>query len=156
MSEVVVVMMLLWGVTAGVTAQAPAAGAKPRISACSVMPRELVAKLEANPQLLKYSKMEEEPIGASGSYCDYGSLGLQINPFASNSKPASPGKEWQPVAGVGDAAFFRSNRGMWAELIVWTGPHHFTIQYSIRQGSTAEATKPTTIELARAIIPKLR
>lgn len=40
--------------------------------------------------------------------------------------------------------------------MVWTGAHHFTIQLGVPEGSTPDAIKPNTIELARALIPKLR
>lgn len=60
-----------------------------------------------------------------------------------------------PVArGAGEAAFFRSNRNRYAELM-WTATHHFTLQVSVPTGSTAEAINPNTIALANAIIAKL-
>jgi hypothetical protein len=82
---------------------------------------------------------------------------LQTDPFGrAEELRKSPGKEWQGVSGVGDTAYFRNNRNDYAELMVWTGAHHFTIQFGVPVGSTPEAIKPKTIELANAIIPKLR
>jgi hypothetical protein len=40
--------------------------------------------------------------------------------------------------------------------MVWTGPHHFTIQLGVPVGGTVESIKPNTIALAHAIIAKLR
>ena len=155
MSEIIAVI-LMFGTFAPApgTIQAPKPATQ-RISACAVMPRQLVEKYEPNKQLFKYLKPEEEPIGTIGSYCDYGTLGLQVNPFGV-TKPSSPGKEWLPVAGVGDGAYFRDNQGRWAEMIVWSGRHHFTLQYSIHAGKSADAMKPLLSEFAAAIIPKLQ
>jgi len=138
-------------------AQAPAAG-KSRISACSLLPTDLVLKVGGiNPQAAKILKPEEEAMGTTGSACEYGEIRLQVDPFArTDDMRKSPGKDWQPVSGVGDTAFFHANGRNYAELIVWTGGHHFTIQFGVPIGSTPEAIKPKTIELANAIIPKLR
>lgn len=96
-------------------------------------------------------------MGPNGSSCDKGQIGLQVNPFARPEElRKSPGKDWQPVSGVGDTAFFRNNRDQYAELMVWTGPHHFTIQLSVPVGGKADSIKPNVIGLANGIIPKLR
>ena len=60
------------------------------------------------------------------------------------------------AACFGRAAFFRSNGRQYAELIVWTGPHHFTIQFGVPTGGTPESIRPNTITLANAIVAKLR
>lgn len=155
MNEAIAVSLMLMNLFAG-TGPVQSTGGRTRISACSVMPKELVEKHSENPKLVRAMPPEEMPIGTLGSSCDYGLLGIQVNPFAAAGRPASPGKDWQPVSGLGDGAYFRANRGLFAELIVWTGPHHFTIQYSVPTGSTAEAVKPVTLEFARAIIARLR
>jgi hypothetical protein len=139
-----------------VAAQAPPG--KSRISACALLPTDLVVKVGGiNPQAVKILKPEEEAMGTTGSACEYGDIRLQVDPFArSEGLRKSPGKDWQPVSGVGDTAFFHANGRNYAELMVWTGAHHFTIQFGVPVGSTPEAIKPKTIELANAIIPKLR
>lgn len=134
-------------------------GANPaRINACSFLTREVVMKV--NPPANKYAlaiPAAEEPVGPHGSYCEYGGIGLQIDPFVrSEDLRKAPGKEWQAVSGLGDTAWFRDNKGNFAELMVWTGAHHFTIQMSIPMGGTAEKMKPNTLELANTIIPKLK
>ena len=140
-------------------AQQPKAAARPdRINACSLLTRELVAKVTtvANKRVLDLPP-QEEAIGQKGSSCEYADIGLQINPFArTDDLRKSPGKEWESVSGVGDTAFFRSNRNLFAELIVWTGTHHFTIQMGVPTNGTAQQIKPNTIALANAIIPKLK
>lgn len=129
-----------------------------RVSACTLMSRDLVEKFDTgNKQVLRQIKPSEEPLGANGSSCEDGNIGFQINPFARPEElRKSPGKDWQRQAGVGDTAFFRNNADTYAELIVWTGPHHFTIQLGVPTGGTVESIRPKTIELAHAIIAKLR
>jgi hypothetical protein len=60
------------------------------------------------------------------------------------------------VTGVGDTAFFRNNANNYAELMVWTGSHHFTIQLAVPTGGTVESIKPKAVGLAQAIVAKLR
>jgi hypothetical protein len=135
-----------------------AAATGERISACTLLSRDLVQKFNTgNNEVLKFMKPSEEPIGANGSYCEDGSIGFQINPFArADELRKSPGEDWQRLTGVGDTAFFRNKADTYAELMVWTGPHHFTLQLGVPMGGTVESIKPKTIELARAIIAKLR
>ena len=143
--------------TPAVSAQAR--GAAGRIRACSLLTRDLVVKVSPpqNIRSLDLIPPMEEDIGANGSYCEYGDISLQVDPFARAAEMRkSMDKEWTAVAGVGDTAFFRNNKNMFAELIVWAGTHHFTIQMGIPMGSTAAAVRPNTITLANAIIPKLR
>jgi hypothetical protein len=134
------------------------ASAKPAIRACDVLTRDVVAKFDTgNPKMRDLIPRQEEAIGAHGSSCDDGSIFVQINPFVNaDSYRKSPPKDWQPVSGLGDAAYFRNNRDRYAELMVWTGGHHFTIQLSVPDGRTAEAVKPNTIGIATALIAKLK
>lgn len=132
------------------------APATPRISACALITPELAAKYN-HKDIAKYLKPEEEPVGINGTHCEHGRIGLQVNPFARNSDlRKSPGKEWEPMSGIGDTAFFRANRSLFAELIVWTGAHHFTVQLGVPTGGTLESTKAEAIAIAHAIVPKLR
>jgi hypothetical protein len=129
-----------------------------RISACALLTPDVMAKFDTGKaEVLKLFKPEEEPVGVNGTYCEYGGVGLQVNPFARpDDMRKSPAKDWQPVTGVGDTAFFHNNRNLYAELMVFTGPNHFTIQLHVPTGGTAESVRPKAIGLANAIIPKLR
>ncbi len=135
----------------------PATG-KPAIRACEVLTRDVVAKFDTgNPKMRDLIPRNEEAIGAHGSSCDDGSILVQIDPFLnSEAYRKSPPKGWQTVSGVGDAAYFHNNRDRYAELMVWSGRHHFTIQLSVPDGRTAEAVKPNTIGIATALIAKLK
>jgi hypothetical protein len=132
--------------------QAPQAG---RISACALLTPEIAGKY-IHTQILPHLKPEEAQVGAAGTSCEYGRIGLQVDPFGRGTKPIAPSKEWQPVPGVGDGAFFRPNGRQYAELIAWTGVHHITIQLGMNTGATMDATKAEAIALASAIVPKLR
>jgi len=135
-----------------------AASGKPAIRACEVLTRDVVAKFDTgNPKMRDLIPRQEEAIGAHGSSCDDGSILVQLDPFLnSDSLRKSPPKDWQAVSGVGDTAYFRNNRDRYAELMVWSGKHHFTIQLSVPDGRTAEAVKPNTLGIATALIAKLR
>lgn len=129
------------------------------IKACSLLPKELVEKYFQNKKVFPYMKPSEEAIGEKGSSCDYGSIHLQVDPFARPDeirKTRTKDKGWEPVSGLGDAAYFHNNKDRFAELMVWTGSHHITIQMDVNDGRTAENTKPDTIAVANAIIAKLR
>lgn len=148
-------LALAAGATAAPAVQ-PAKNARPR--ACAIMSRDLVEKYDTgSKQVLKTIPPAEEPLGANGSSCEDGNIGFQINPFArSDDLRKSPGKDWQPVTGVGDTAFFHNKANTYAEVIVWTGSHHFTIQMGAPMGGTVESVRPKVMDLANAIVAKLR
>ena len=159
MRQFIASVLIIIAVTAALASQAPAG--KPPISACSLLPTELVLKVGGiNPQAVKILKPEEEALGTTGSACEYGEVRLQVDPFTpaqlADILKTPAAKAWVPVSGVGDAAYFNNNRDRYAELFVRTGTHVFSIQFGVATGSTAEATKPKTIMLANDIIPKLR
>jgi hypothetical protein len=160
MSQLVSILVVLVSVTwmsPDTPLQSGAAGKSSAIHACSILTRDLVAKATspANKYVLDATP-EEEPAG-QGSSCSYADLMVQIDPFArSEELRKSPGKGWQPVSGVGDTAYFHDNSGRYAEIMAWSGTHHFTIQVGVPTGDTAEKIKPNLIQLANAIIAKLK
>jgi hypothetical protein len=130
-----------------------------RVGACALVPRALLEKVtppadKRVPDL----RPREEAIGPTGSSCSFATTMIQVDPFAraDDMRRDSPGKGWERLTGVGDAAYFHNNSNQYAELIVWTGAHHFTIQLSVPAGSTAEASKPNLIEVANTLIPNMR
>lgn len=149
-----------WLLIAGcASAAAPAlraqAGAESAVKACAVLTRELVLPFTANPKMLDLIPAEEEPFGNGGSACDYGPVRLQL--YAPRTAPVNiQAKDLQPLSGTGDRALFRSNRDRYAELMVWSGAHYFTLQVSVPSGSTAEAIKPKTVVLANQVAAKLK
>ena len=160
MRQFIASALVIGTATVAVASQAPVAG-KPPISACSLLPTDLVVKVGGlDSKMAKFIKPEEEAMGTTGSACEYGEVRLQVDPFTparlEELRKTNSAKNWVTVSGVGNAAYFNNNRDRYAELIVSTGTHVFTIQFGVATGSTAEATKPNTIALANAIIPKLR
>jgi hypothetical protein len=145
---------------------APAAGlqsrgatppaANPALRACSILTRDMVAPFTANKQMLDFIPPEEEPMGQFGSACEYGVVRLQIRSVRADSPRTAPGKEWQPVSGAGETAYFRANGTQYAELMFWAGTHYLTLQVGVPTGSTPEAIKPNTIALANAVLAKVR
>ena len=139
--------------------QARGVGTTPRrVSACALLPTDLMIKVGGiNQAMVKYLKPEEEPLGTTGSACEYASVRLQVSPLGSSQpKRESPGKEWQAVSGVGDAAYFRRNGSQYAELVVWSASNYFTIQFGVPTGGTPESIRPNTIALAGAVVASLR
>jgi hypothetical protein len=124
------------------------------IKACSILTRDLVEPFAANKRILDLVPPEEEAL-SSGVACEWGIVRLQLYPARPGASHTAP-KDYLPQAGVGDAAFFHNNRNRYAELLVWSGAHHFTLQVSVPTGTTADAIRPKTVDLANAIIKKLR
>jgi hypothetical protein len=134
-----------------------AAAGTPAVRACSILTRDLVAPFTQNKQVLDLIPPDEESMGGSATACEHGSVRLQLFPTPRAQQNRTPTvKDLQPLSGAGEAAYFRSNRNRYAELMVWTATHYFTLQVSVPTGSTAEAIKPNTVALANAIIAKLR
>ena len=130
------------------------------IRACSLLTKELALRVtSANKQIFDLLPPAEEPLGANGSSCEYGDIGLQVDPFTParlDQLYKQSGRDWTPVAGVGDAAYFHDNGGRFAELYVRVGTHTFTIQMGVPVGGSVAAIKPNTITLANALVPKLK
>lgn len=125
------------------------------IRPCAVLTRDLVLPLTQNPKMLDLMPPSEEAMSASAAACEYGSVRLQL--YAPRTTvDTTQVKDLQPLSGVGDRAYFRSNRNRYAELMVWSGARYFTLQVSVPTGSTAEAIKPKVVILANQIIAKLK
>lgn len=133
------------------------AGNPSRINACTFLTRDLVAKFVTVDDKKKLDLPPEETAVGNGSHCDYAGIGLGINSLADAARMRkSPPKDWVPVSGVGDAAYFHHVQNALAELMVWSGPHVFGVLLNVPVGGQAEQLKPKMIELANLIIPKLK
>ena len=155
--NILILSLLAW-VSAVPSPEQKPAGNPARINACSVLTREMIAKvMTAANKPLRSTPPAEKPVGPSGSSCDYDSIAWQIDPFANaDASRKSPSKSWVPVSGVGETAYFNNVSNFLAELLVWSGPHHFVIYMEANPGSTGEQLKPGLIQLANLIIPKLK
>ena len=129
------------------------------LRACALLTRELIMRVspESDNQFLFVVPPQEESVGDSGSACEYGGIHLQIDPpFTFDGIRRTYAKELTEVPDVGDGAYFRDNRGNYAELFARVGARLFTIQMSVPRGRTADSIKPHLVSLAKAIAPKLR
>jgi hypothetical protein len=126
-----------------------------RVAACSLLPKAEVRKHLPWHDIVDGMAPEEEPVGAAGSSCNYPSVFIQVFPvgrLVRGQPSTAPG--WQPIAGIGDEAWFRPNRTYYAELYVKTATHTLTIQANA--DGNVEAVKPGTVSLARALLARLR
>ena len=62
---------------------------------------------------------------------------MQIDPMTAEAFERVRDKEWMPMAGVGDKAYFRDNKARFAELFVQAGTHVMTIQMDVPDGKTS-------------------
>ena len=130
-----------------------------RIDACTVLTPDMVATFATATRTKMTTTPSGSPIGVNGSQCDYGGIALHIDPFATVSADRmrkSPNSDWVPVTGVGDAAFFHNVQNAMAEMLVWSGSHHFGILMDVPAGSAPEQLKTHMIQVAKLIVPKLR
>ena len=105
--------------------------------------------------LLDSLPIEEEPVGPSGSSCNYPNVHIQVLTFTPQFLEAARKMgTLEPVTGVGDEAYFHDNAGRFAELYVKVGQRMVTIQKDVDK--TSDAEKPGVIALAKALVAKLR
>ena len=133
--------------------------AKPALKPCSLLTAELVANASADRAAIAGAKPTEVSLGASGSACQWGDVMLQIDPVPAarvGELGKSDPKSWESVSGVGDAAYFHNVKDVTAELFVRVGARTIGILMDVPAGSKAATIRPKFVELAKAIVPKLR
>jgi hypothetical protein len=150
----------LWAASALIVAQQrqpPADNAAVRINACSLLTRDEVKKHLPWQSLFDGIPDEETAIGETGSACEYPSVGVQVLVFTPQFMASAKKAGFsEPVPGVGDEAYYRTNPNGYAELYVRIGQRILTIQGNAPPGQKAEVVKPGVISLARAYVAKLR
>ena len=142
--------------------------------ACDLLSRDLVMKAlpDARKKTFEREKPTEDP-GAEelraagqkvtpGMSCMYGPVILALEPLAQPAQGRSamqartrPYEAFEPVPGVGEAAFFRTGRAT-ASMYVFTGRHHFLVEIIAGFMDADGASKPNVIELAKGIVAQLR
>ena len=142
------------------TAEARQTSAKPRVSACALLTKDLVVQhtpyTKESQKVLMQFQPEEEAVGTAGSMCSYLGVTFQLDPFAAPQRlEADMAKTWTPSVGLGDVSFFRDNKGEWAELYVRKGHRVITLQVDVPDGCTAAEIKPNTIALGKALLARL-
>jgi hypothetical protein len=140
------------------SAQGRASGAAAK--ACALLTRQVVEKVSAaSKKAVDAAGPQELSLGANGTACEWGDVVLQVDPWPPARLEAmrqSTGKDWEVMKGVGDAAYLHNIRDVIAELFVRVGNRTFAVLVNIPQGSTTAAFKPTIIEVANGIVPRLR
>ena len=133
----------------------PSAAAPQRVQVCPLVAKEEVKKHLPWSAALDGMPIEEEPIGANGSSCEFPTVGVQVLPFTQGFIDAArKSAPLEAIPGVGDEAYFRNNQNRWAEVLVKVGPRLLTLQASA--SGSIEAVKPRVIELAKVYVSKLR
>ena len=164
MNRVVNAALLAAGVVAAIppslnaqagTPRPPSAVGSPKIAACSLVPKDEVKRHLPWPPVLDGMEIEEESIGVSGSSCNYPSVFIQVLPFSQRTIDAAREKGGlETIDGIGDEAYFHNNADRYAELYVRAGEHLLTLQANVND--KVESVKPGVLDLARALVAKLR
>jgi len=148
-------MMAVGSPLSGQSAKGTAPGA------CSLLTKELV--LQVSPETDKAAlegrlrtKPEEHLLGANQSLCDYAGVSVHLNPFNPQSFEADlrKDKNWVPVPGLGNAAWFHDVKGFMGELYVRSASRTLGVVLEIPQARTAESIKPNAVALAKAILSR--
>jgi hypothetical protein len=144
-----------------VLARHAAAASDPTMHACAVLTRAEVRKLVPwSDQMESIFPQEEEDRFANGSGCEYPSVRVQIMSTSPDQwqrwVETSKNPTVERVADVGEEAYIRDNKGMFAELYAKSGPYLVSVQKSLKPGETTQASKAQLIALGKALIAKLR
>ncbi len=125
--------------------------------ACALLTRELILRVTPLSGRARDVGLAIPPeggaLGSAGSECTYGGVTLQLDPFPWSTVTR---EQLTPVGGVGDAAFFRSNRDEYAELFVRSGAHVITIQMDVPTGKSAASIQSNAVALAKELLPQIK
>jgi hypothetical protein len=140
---------------AALQAQQPAAPGGAAIRACALATKADVKKHLPWAAMLDNMPIEEEPIGSSGSSCNYPSVTIQVLPLSQPTLDAVRKKDdTEAVEGIGDEAYFHENPNGYGELYVKVGRNLLTLQASAE--GDIRAVKPGVVSLAKELVAKLR
>ena len=134
-------------------AQSPAS--LPRLDACSLVTRDEVRKHLPWSSGMDQLPMEEEPLSASESACNYPSVHVQILTFRQSTIDAARKRgTLEPIHGLGDEAYFYNNSNEYAEIYVKVGKRLLTLQADVN--GNMDAIKAAAVSLAKVMVAKLR
>lgn len=137
-------------------ASGTAAGQRPR--ACDVLTKELALKVATaeDKRVETFEPFEDELGPNKPPSCGRGPIALILNPFANPAQlRTTMVKPWEPVPGIGEAAFYRADRNN-GNLYVFNGARNFAIEITIGRGDTQEVVKAKAIAVAKEVAAKLR
>jgi len=128
---------------------------KSTIRACSFLTKEEVKRYLPWLPVLDQFPVEEEPVGNGGSSCNYPSATIQVLPFSQSTIDAARKHGGlETLKGIGDEAYYHNNPNGYAEVYAKTGKYLVTVQANAR--GKVEAMKPGAMDLAKALVAKLR
>lgn len=154
-TRALVALALVLTVMPATRASQSAAGNTSRVDVCGLVPKAEVKRLVPWQNMFDNMPLDDEPIGAAGSSCGFPSVHVQVMPFSQGFLDAlRKTGPLEPVSGLGDLAFFRDNKGEYAEVYVRVGARLLTVQADGEP--TVAATKPRAIDLAKLYVAKLR
>lgn len=128
-----------------------------RVSACKLVSKEEVKKILPWEAMFDQMPVEEEPIGTTGSSCNYPSATIQVLAYtpAFFDRVKKLGK-LEPVPGLGDEAYFFADPRGYADVYVKAGNRIVTVQGTPGPKQKVEALKPGVTALAKLLVSKLR
>ena len=133
-----------------------ATAADQEIRACSLLTKELALKVSTaeGKLVVENAKVYEDVMGPNS--CKRGRITLMMDPFAKPDQyRKSLERDLQPVAGIGQAAFFNAD-SVFGNLYVFNGARNFHIQISLGPDDTKEIVKANATTLAKEVLAKLR
>jgi hypothetical protein len=134
--------------------QPPGAGSQ-KVNACSLLSKAEVKKYLPWIAALDAMAVEEEPLGSTGSSCNYPSVTVQVLAYSQGTIDAVRKRGGlETLSGVGDEGYFYNNPNGYAEIYTKVGKHLLTVQANAHD--KVEAVKPGALNLAKALVAKLR
>jgi hypothetical protein len=127
------------------------------VKACSLVSLAEMKKLAPWPANVDQHAKAEELSLPSRSLCVYPTAQVQVEPYSQqiidSARKSAP---LDPVAGIGNEAYIRNNRDLFAVIYAKVGPHLLTVEMEIPAGKKFDTAKPTAIEIAKAFAAKLK
>lgn len=153
--RVAIVAGLLAAASRPIVAQTKGGQVATRVEVCKLLPAAEVKKHLPWQDFLDKMPPEEEAIGTSGSSCNYATLHVQVLPYTTSFiETLRKSGPIESISGLGDEAYFRNNKNMFAEVVVKVGSRLLTLQGDA--DDNVDAVKPKVIALARLYVEKLR
>ena len=134
-----------------------ATGSSQAVKVCSLVSLAEMKKLAPWPPNVDQSAKAEEVVLPQRSLCVYPTAQVQVESYRTQIiDSARKTARLDPIPGIGDEAYIRNNRNLFAVIYAKVGPHLLTVEMEIAEGQTFETAKPTVIEIAKAFTTRLR
>ena len=129
----------------------------PRVSACKLVSKEEVKKILPWEAMFDQMPLEEDPIGTTGSSCNYPSATIQVLAYApAFFDQARKLGTLEPVSGLGDEAYFFADPRGYADVYVKAGNRIVTVQATPGPKQKPDALKPAVVALAKLLVSRAK